>query len=373
MRYASAVLALALAAGLRVALAPLVGEFYPFFTAAVAVAAWAGGVGPALLALVGGALVANYLFSPLHSPWLPDPWDWVGFALYIGSSLLIIAMVVSLRRHRRLAEERARKLAQASVNKDRFLATLGHELRNPLASIAYTLEALRLQSPDVEHVQRACRLAERQLHHLGRLVGELLDSSRIASGKLALHLEDACVQQIVETAVEASRPDIDARRHRLILHLPAAPLHLRADPVRLAQAVANLLANAARYTPPGGRIQVSAAPEPGGVRITVTDDGAGIAAGDLPRVFDMFAQGTSDATGQGLGIGLALVKGLVELHGGAVQAYSAGPGCGSTFTIRLPAQARGFPDTERPAPADALQPPALPAGDEPGTHRPERG
>ncbi|MFO0847565.1 MAG: response regulator [Gemmataceae bacterium] len=249
---------------------------------------------------------------------------------------------------RLLAETRrtADALKEADRRKDEFLATLAHELRNPLAPLANGLQLMRLsQAPEV--VARARGMMERQLGHLVRLVDDLLDISRVTSGKVRLRPEAIDLRAAVEAAVETSRPQVEAGRHALEVRLPDHPLPLHADPMRVSQVVANLLTNAAKYTPDGGRITVTADREGGRAVVRVADTGIGIPADMLPRVFDLFTQVGKhlDRAQGGLGIGLALVKRLVEMHGGEVTAESAGAGHGSTFTVRLlladPGQAEG--------------------------------
>ena len=235
----------------------------------------------------------------------------------------------------RVAAERA--LKEADRKKDEFLATLAHELRNPLAPIRNALQIMQL-SPSAEIHDNARSIIERQLAHMVRLVDDLLDVSRISQGKVRLRLEQADLANIVRAAVETSRPLIDAVRHELKVLLPPQPLTVYADPTRLAQVIANLLNNAAKYTPPRGSIEVLVAREGAHASVSVKDSGIGIPGAYLPQVFDMFTQvGRSMERSQGgLGIGLALVKRLVEMHGGEVRARSAGAGLGSEFSIRIP-------------------------------------
>jgi PAS domain S-box-containing protein len=221
--------------------------------------------------------------------------------------------------------------------KDEFLAMLAHELRNPLAPMRYALEVMR-SSADRTTREEARQMVERQLTQMVRLVEDLLDVARISVGKLQLHRERVALDRVVANAVETSRPAIDARRHRLLVDLPPEPLHLDADPTRLAQALLNLLNNAAKYTPPGGRIELHAARDGDCVLVRVSDDGIGIPAHLLTQVFEPFSQIDRSGAGSegGLGIGLTLVRRLVDLHGGTIEAHSAGLGHGSEFLMRLP-------------------------------------
>jgi PAS domain S-box-containing protein len=229
-------------------------------------------------------------------------------------------------------------LQQADRRKDEFLATLAHELRNPLAPIRNALEIMRL-SDDTRIHENARGIIERQLVQMVHLVDDLLDVSRITQGKVELRRERVDVASIVATAIETSRPLIDASRHELTVRLPVAgSLLVHGDVTRLCQIVANVLNNAAKYTPDGGRIEVAAERDAGWAAISVKDSGVGIPPDMLPRVFDMFAQidRSLERSQGGLGIGLALVKRLVEMHGGSVEAQSDGQGRGCRFVLRLP-------------------------------------
>jgi PAS domain S-box-containing protein len=244
----------------------------------------------------------------------------------------------------RLKEAEAR-LHEVARQKDEFLAMLSHELRNPLAPIVTAVELMALRG-DVS-TPREREVIARQAQHLVRLVDDLLDVSRVARGKVSLAKRPLELGKIVAQAVEATEPLLAKRRHELVLSVPRQGLSIEGDEVRLTQVVNNLLTNAARYTPPGGRIEVSATREEGDVVLRVRDNGTGIESQLLPYVFDMFVQGErgSDRALGGLGLGLSVVRTLTELHGGSVQAHSQGAGCGSLFTVRLPA-AKGSPTAE---------------------------
>jgi two-component system, chemotaxis family, CheB/CheR fusion protein len=231
------------------------------------------------------------------------------------------------------------ELSEADRRKDEFLAVLAHELRNPLAPIRNAMQYLRLKAPPDAAQQNARDIIDRQVKHLIRLVDDLLDISRISSGKISLQKERVSLALIVTNAIEASRPLIESENHRLTVTLPAEPVYLDADLTRIAQVLQNLLNNAARYTPPGGKIALHAEFDGQQVVIRVTDTGIGIPRDMLSHVFDMFTQvdrSIERSTG-GLGIGLTLVQRLVELHGGNVEARSDGPDQGSEFIVRLPA------------------------------------
>jgi PAS domain S-box-containing protein len=238
-----------------------------------------------------------------------------------------------------------RALKEADRRKDEFLAVLAHELRNPLAPIRNSLHILRLSAQHDPVAERIGEMMERQVNHMVRLVDDLLEVSRITRGKIELHKESVELAAIVRSAVETSRPLIDAAGHELALSIPADPLTLEGDSVRLAQVLANLLNNAAKYTEPGGHIWLTARREVDEVVISVRDTGVGIPPEMLPRVFELFTQldRHADRAQGGLGIGLTLVKSLVEMHGGSVEASSEGAGRGSEFVVRLPLGTAALP------------------------------
>jgi PAS domain S-box-containing protein len=236
-----------------------------------------------------------------------------------------------------------RELRDADRRKDEFLATLAHELRNPLAPIRNGLQVLRLSGKETGVVADARSMMERQLGQMVRLVDDLLDVSRISRNKLDLKKQRVALAAVVHSAVETSRPLVEQSRHTLAVALPPGPVYLDADLVRLAQVFSNLLNNAAKYTEPGGRIWLSAEVAGREVAVRVRDTGLGIPADALPRIFEMFSQvdRNMERAQGGLGIGLTLVRRLVEMHGGTVEARSDGPGKGSEFTVRLPLAADG--------------------------------
>ena len=253
------------------------------------------------------------------------------------------------------------ELRDADRRKDEFLATLAHELRNPLAPLRTGLAVLRA-NPSAPPPPRTLAMMERQVGHMVRLIDDLLDHSRVSSGKVELRRDRVELRTAVEYAVETSRPVVEAGGHDLSVSLPDAPLWLDADLTRLAQVVGNLLTNSAKYTPPGGLIALAACRDGSEAVVTVTDSGVGIPAEMLGQVFEMFTQVGAhlDRSQGGLGIGLALVRQLVALHGGSVSASSPGPGLGSTFTLRLPTL-DAAPGLAVPV-ATELSLPPLPAG-----------
>jgi signal transduction histidine kinase len=236
---------------------------------------------------------------------------------------------------RKLAEN---ALKQADRSKNEFLATLAHELRNPLAPIRAAVKILQLKSKPNSESQSALDVIERQTRQMTRLIDDLLDVARITSNKLELRREKIELRAVLDAALETSRPVIEQRGHKLTVRVPSVSILVDGDLVRLAQVVSNLLNNSAKYTERCGRIWLSAAVKKDEAIIKVRDTGIGISAEVLPRIFEMFAQ--ADRTGNGspggLGIGLTLVKRLVEMHGGTIKAQSAGTGKGSEFIVRLP-------------------------------------
>jgi signal transduction histidine kinase/CheY-like chemotaxis protein len=235
---------------------------------------------------------------------------------------------------RKRAEE---QLRDADRRKDEFLATLAHELRNPLAPIRNALEILE-RSPDPEYTRHAHALMGRQLEQMVRLVDDLLDVSRITRGKLELRRERIKLGTIVNSAIETSRPTIDHMGHALTVNLPKQPIIVDADFTRLAQVLSNLLNNSAKYTDRGGQIWLHVEQQGREVVLSVSDNGIGIAADQLSHIFEIFSQvdGSTDRSQGGLGIGLTLVKRLVEMHGGKIEAQSDGIGKGARFIVRLP-------------------------------------
>lgn len=251
-----------------------------------------------------------------------------------------IAMDVTARKTlEKELEQRVHELAEGDRRKDEFLAMLAHELRNPLAPIRNALQILKTPSAGESLIKMAQEVMDRQTQQLTRLVEDLLDVSRITRGKINLHRETIELAAVVKRASETARPLMEEQRHDFTVHLPPDPILIHGDLVRLAQALANVLNNAGKYTEKGGQVQVLAERADGTAIIRVRDTGIGISAEVLPRIFDLFTQAerSLDRSQGGLGIGLTLVRTLVEMHGGSVQANSAGPGRGSEFVLRLPA------------------------------------
>lgn len=273
---------------------------------------------------------------------------------------LISTVASALRARQRQYQVRAllAGLAEADRRKTEFLATLAHELRNPLAPLSTALAVVsRPETPPAD--ASACfGMMRRQIDHMVRLIDDLMEVSRITRGKVELRTAPVALDQVIRDAVEISRPLIDASRHELRLDLPAGDWRLEGDAVRLTQVFANLLNNAAKYTPPGGRIKVLLEAVPGGFRVSVRDSGIGLPPDMLSEIFGIFVQiprNTRVAQG-GLGIGLTLVKSLVDLHGGRVQALSEGPGHGTEVRVELPATVGDRPPAPVEPPTAAATP-----------------
>jgi PAS domain S-box-containing protein len=274
-----------------------------------------------------GRRIYDYIFAPVF--------DAAGEVVAVAGTT---RDVTERQAAEQIVREHAQRLAENDRAKDAFLATLSHELRNPLAPLRNGLEILRRTTSADSPQVRVHSIMERQVDHLVRLVDDLMEVSRITRGSVSLQLEPVTLASVVESAVEAARPEIDAGRHQLHLDLPDAPLVLRADRVRLAQILANLLNNAAKYSRPGGDITLRAQVDDGALSLSVRDTGIGMSPAEIPHLFEMFTRGDrARASHQGgLGIGLALSRSLAALHGGWIDASSDGPGQGSVFNLRLP-------------------------------------
>jgi two-component system CheB/CheR fusion protein len=256
----------------------------------------------------------------------------------VAGVILVFRDVTDKRRQDREREKLLREAREADQRKDEFLATLGHELRNPLAPLRNALHLIRMRAGDESGLDDVMAMMDRQVGHLVRLVDDLLDISRITRGKIELRRERVEVGEVLGQALEAVQPLLEERRHQVELDVPPDALVVEGDRVRLAQVFGNLLTNAAKYSEPDGRICVAAGRQGDDIVVTIRDTGIGIEPEMLDRIFDIFQQSrrTTGAVGEGLGIGLTLVRNLVALHGGTVNATSGGAGRGSEFTVRLP-------------------------------------
>ena len=255
-----------------------------------------------------------------------------------STKLAVLFTDITERKHAEVEFQRlAAELAEADRRKTEFLATLAHELRNPLAPIRNGLQIMRLGAADEAGMAQVHDMMERQIGQMVHLINDLLDIARISNGQVELRLNKIDLQTLVDSAVETSLPLIEEGHHTLKVSLPEEPVQLQVDPTRIAQVLSNLLNNAAKYTPANGRIELSAQLEGSDVLISVTDSGVGIPQEALGTIFDMFTQGDAKLNRPqgGLGIGLSVARSLVELHGGMIQAESGGKGLGSTFVIRL--------------------------------------
>jgi PAS domain S-box-containing protein len=276
--------------------------------------------------------------------------------------MAIVALVTDLSDEKEKAALVAAReaLQRADRQKDEFLATLAHELRNPLAPIRNTVSLLQSRLKPGSEELPGVEVIARQVEHMALLLDDLLDVSQLTRGAMPLRKEPVLLQHVVDLAIETSSPVISAAGHELVVALPERPLVLEADVLRLSQAIANVLNNAAKYTDRGGRIALDAESDEGFVRMRIRDTGIGISPEALSTIFDLFSQATPalERSQGGLGIGLSLVRGLVELHGGTVEARSRGLGKGSEFVIRLPlapaGQVESAPARERAASAGAL-------------------
>lgn len=273
----------------------------------------------------------------------------------VKSALRARARQYQIRDQLGALEEAERELRLADQRKDEFLAVLAHELRNPLAPIRSALDILHTKNELGSDVVVLRDLIERQVGSMVRLVDDLLEISRITTGKIELRKEATNLSTIIHSAIETSQPLIEAKNHHLVVDIPAKTLCVDADAVRLAQVFSNLLNNATKYTDPGGDITLTVSEHDSVIDVVIRDSGMGIDPALLPRVFEMFAQidSNSDRSQGGLGIGLTLVKSLVHMHGGEVTAHSEGLGKGSVFNVQLPRSSAKRIEEVRPTPPDA--------------------
>jgi signal transduction histidine kinase/ActR/RegA family two-component response regulator len=346
LRYGAAVAIVLAIAGIRAVLAPLLGTQAPLlpFVLGVFAAAYLGGRGPATLASVLTPLLATLWFTswPHDAPatqWLAH----VVFFLLIAllSSQLMHELQVRSRAEREalnMAAQHAQALSEADRRKDEFLAMLAHELRNPLAPIRNVAYVLTKGQADPAAVRRSGQMIERQANHLSRLVDDLLDVARITRGRVVLECDSVGLDSLADSAIETVQPMLAARGQTVVVRRNAEKVFVFGDGVRLCQVVANLLTNASKYSPERSSIEILIEGAGADAFISVRDQGIGIDAQLLPFLFDPFLQGdrSLDRSQGGLGLGLTIVKLLVDLHGGDVTAHSVGVGKGSEFRIRLP-------------------------------------
>jgi signal transduction histidine kinase/ActR/RegA family two-component response regulator len=345
-RYAAAAGVVLFVFSIRAALSPLLGVQAPLlpFLVAILLCAYLGGRGPAFLASAITPILATIWFTnwPADAP----PLQWVShvaffLVLAVIGILFMHGLQVTVRRataNAALAESSAQALREVDRRKDEFLAMLAHELRNPLTPIRNVAHILSRGSGDPDTVRRAGEMLERQANHLTHLVDDLLDVARITHRQIQLRREVLAVEDVVSMAVENVRPILEARQQIVTITSTASNAFVDGDGVRLCQVFSNLLTNAAKYSSEGRRIHINIGADAREVIVTVRDEGMGIDPEQLPRLFDLFMQGdrSLDRVQGGLGVGLTIVKHLVEMHGGTVEASSEGMGHGSEFRVRLP-------------------------------------
>jgi signal transduction histidine kinase len=355
--YGSAVCILVASLVLHWFMLPWLGYSYPFASsfASVAIAVWLGGWRPATLTAMIGYVVAGVWLSATDAPFgVTDVSSILGLGLYALTCAVVIGLGEAMRQARDRLRRSTQELQRSDMNKSNFLALLSHELRNPMAPLRNVLGLLRM-NPSREEITELLPIMERQLGQLDRLVDDLLDVSRIDRGKLELSRERISLEAVVKGAIETSKPNIEAKNHRLVATLPPDPVWIDGDTVRLTQLLSNLLNNAAKFTPRGGQIEVSLRRGQQQAVVEVADNGIGIPPQELARIFDIFVQLRSDLSPAtaGLGIGLALARSITEMHGGRLEARSEGPGRGSRFLLTLPlshpAAADVRPTVESPA------------------------
>ncbi|MGE3958741.1 MAG: ATP-binding protein [Vicinamibacterales bacterium] len=325
------------ALGFRWALAPLLGTLQPYAPGIAAIAAsvlfwgWRPAVASAIVAFLGAA----FLFERPGGLMLGISPQSVAASLTFAVSAGLIILVGHRARlaEQRLAEANA-QLREADRRKDHFLATLSHELRNPIGVIAHGVAALQARDLD-PRAGSIVAILGRQVSQIRRLVDDLLDVSRIARGRMALHTARTDIRPAVEQAVEGCQDAVDRKQQSLVVSVPHHPVALDVDTARITQVLSNLIDNASKYSQPCADIRVNVAEDADGVVIDVSDNGPGIAPEVLPHVFDLFDQGGPSAS-EGLGLGLGLCKRIVEMHGGTIAALPNTRACGTSFVIRLP-------------------------------------
>jgi signal transduction histidine kinase len=337
-RYGMAVLSFALAFGLTLLLSPIKEKgVFLLFLAAVALSTWHGGVKPGVFTAVLSALAGTYFFLPPNYSLLIEDF---GTLLRLIEFLLVSTLIITLGGARRSAQQRAEaalaEAERANRAKDDFLAMVSHDLRSPLSAILGWTRILRSGDCDEETSVRAIGVIERNAQAQRHLIDDLLDVSRIVNGTLRLDLHPISLRELVEAAVDSLRPTAEAKNVRVETKFDGG--QVLGDAGRLEQVVWNLLSNAIKFTPEGGRIRVRLDNMFTYLRLTVSDNGKGIDPDFLPYIFDRFRQGerAGKTRGRGLGLGLAIVRHLIELHNGTVQAESPGHGRGAIFTVRLP-------------------------------------
>jgi signal transduction histidine kinase/ActR/RegA family two-component response regulator len=346
-RYVVAASATGAAFAIRLAAEPLIGSASPFlfFTPAVMVAAWFGGVGPAILATAASAACGDYFFLRTFSETSLQQGDRVAMFALVSGLIITLTTVVKTNR-RRLndvlwREQKARAQAEAANQaKDDFLSMVSHELQTPVSVIVGWASAIRKRQLRGEALAVALNAIERNAHVQSRLVQDILDRARIVNGHLRMEPQIVSVSEIVRAAVEEMRPVFDHRHIQLTTAIEDTPFRMSADPVRLQQVFTNLLSNAAKFTQPGGHVRVEASSTASTSTVTIKDDGVGISEAFLPHVFEGFQRDpdASMVSAFGMGLGLSISRHFVERHNGMIWATSDGAGTGATFTVVLPQQ-----------------------------------
>ena len=329
VRYGIAIASVGLALLINLSLDKLEQLPSVVFLAAVLVSSWYAGLGPGLMATVLSTLALDFFFLPDFYSLDFGPATWVWLVTYVGAAIFI-------NWHHEAQRRLIAALRLQDQRRGEFMTVLAHELRNFLSPVSLTLAVLKSRGTGDAVIEQTCATAERQVRNMTRLINDLLDAARITQGKIKLCLETVDLRVILAQAVAGAQSQIESRGHHLELSLPEGTLLLEGDPARLEQIFLNLLTNAVKYTDPGGRIWLTVERRESRWVVRVRDNGKGLAPEILPHIFDLFAQAEAGSQG-GLGIGLSLVKGLAEMHGGSVEAFSEGPGRGSEFVVSLPA------------------------------------